>query len=350
MQFKTFTLSTLLLALPEAAFATQGVAQYRKALEISGKNSFSLDFQPQYFQPQYFADPVEGKSLAKRETCVGGSTPCWEGCCESFHLCYWCCAFSVEVLTTVPGRAGTVCGKYGGVKGCCPVGKTCNGVDGCPDPSYVYCTTYCCKPGTTCSGLDKNGEGLCRSTDECDAGYSLCTEFEGCCPNGVRCVPPKNCAVSCSADDPKCGSGCCEKGYYCNKDGMCSKYSTTLEGPPTTYTRTILPKIVSSSETLVDTTTTPDSTTTTSTTDSTTTTSTTTIDSTTKSSTTSTHPPFRSSSSSASDYTTPAQVITTSRITVSPQTSPHATGAAPTMGAMLGGLGMAAGILGVFAM
>jgi len=341
MQFKTFTLSALLLALPETVFATPEGVPYVKALEVSG-NSVSLNFQS-----QDLAESVEGKSLAKRQTCLGGSTPCYEGCCELFHLCYCCCAFSVEVLTTVPGRAGTVCGIWGGEKGCCPVGKTCNGVNGCTNPSDVYCTTYCCPSGSTC-GPSKTCKKEIDGDRQCDAGYSLCAEFDGCCPNGVRCILPKNCAIPCAADDPKCGNGCCEKGFYCTKDEKCARLNkyTSLEGPTITrpiYTRTIPSKTDYPTETLVDTTTTPDSTT-----DSTTdleTDSTPTETESSPTSPTSTYLPSISSSS------TTQRLITTPRQTVTTPTLPPGTGAAPTMGAMLGGgLGMAAGILGVFAM
>lgn len=312
MQFKTFTLSALLLALPEAVFAANGV-QYVQALGMSRKDSF-LDMQP-----QFFADHVKGGSLAKRQSCPGAIV-CYDGCCD----------------------IGYVCGIYGGQKGCCPVGKTCNRVGGCQNPSDVYCTTYCCPSGTTC-GVDSNGDKAClREDSRCDAGYTLCKEFDGCCPNGVRCILPKNCAIPCAADDPVCGNGCCEKGFYCTKDEKCAKLNqyTSLEGPTTTtllYTRTIAPK---TSSTPVDTTTTPDPTT-----DSTTGSTTDSTPTDTEPSSTATYPP----SSSTNYY--PTSRTTTRRQTVTTQTLPPATGAgaAPTMGAMLGGgLGMAAGILGVF--
>ena len=252
--------------------------------------------------------------------------------------------FSVEVLTTVPGRAGTVCGIYGGQKGCCPVGKTCDRVGGCQKSSDVDCKTFCCPSGSTCGPNETCKMGT-DGDSQCEAGYSLCKEFDGCCPNGVRCVLPKNCAIPCAADDPKCGSGCCEKGYYCTTDEKCAKVDqyTSLNVLTTTqpiYTRTIPSKTDYPSETFVYTTATPDSKT-----DSTTDLET---DLETESSPTSTYPPLVSSSSSG--HTTAPRISITPQQTVTPQIPPPKTNAAPTMGAMLGGLGMAAGVFGVFAM
>ena len=229
--------------------------------------------------------------------------------------------FSVKVLTTVPGKVGTVCGIYDGEVGCCPIGKTC--VSECKDFYNVDCTTYCCFKGTTC-GPNKTCQKETDGDRQCDAGYSLCADFDGCCPNGVRCIPPKNCDIRCTADDPICGKGCCPKGFYCTKDEKCARLNryTSLVGPTTTqqiYTRTIPPETDYPRETLVYTVTIFDST------------------------PTSTYlPPI--SSSSTTQITTPQQPVTI-------PTPPPGTGAAPTMGAMLGGgLGMAAGILGAFAM
>ena len=196
--------------------------------------------------------------------------------------------FSVKVLTTVPGKVGTVCGIYDGEVGCCPIEKTC--ITSCKAFYNVDCTTHCCFKGTTC-GPNKTCKKETDGDRRCDAGYSLCKEFDGCCPNGVRCILPSNCAIPCAADNPICGKGCCEKGYYCTKDEKCARLNryTSLEGP----TATIPPQ---------------------------------------------------------SGETTKLQYHTyTDWQTLTTQTPPPESGAAPAMGAMLDGLGMAAGVLGVFA-
>jgi len=233
--------------------------------------------------------------------------------------------FSVKVLTTVPGKVGTYCDISDGEAGCCRIGKIC--VSECRDFYNVNCKTYCCLKGTTCGP----NETCKRETDgdpRCDAGYSLCAEFYGCCPNGVRCILPRYCAIPCATDHPKCGNGCCEKGYYCTEDQMCARLNryTSLVG--LTTTRQIYTDYPT--KTLVYTVTIFDSTPTE-----------------TKPSSKSIYVPPISSSSSSGD-TTKLQTHTYTPWQLPAPTA--VSGAAPAMCAMLDGLGMAAGILGVFAM
>ncbi|KAF8445496.1 hypothetical protein BGX38DRAFT_671988 [Terfezia claveryi] len=244
--------------------------------------------------------------------------------------------FVIGVLTVVPGKIGTVCGIYGGEQGCCPVGKNCNSVSGCQNSDDVYCETYCCAAGTTCA-VDSTGEGTCSKggTDDndsqCDVGYSACTQFDGCCPTGTKCVLPKNCDIPCGSDDTICGTGCCQKGTYCTSEGTCAKddtgsFTTLVLTTKTTDTieSTRLPPVDYSSET-------PTGYIPTETTDS--------------SAPTGGSPDSSDSTSTTSTPTVPT--ITSPRTITTPATA----NAAPTMGAVLGGgLGMAAGIFGALAL
>jgi len=253
--------------------------------------------------------------------------------------------FEIKVLTAVPGKLGTVCGIYGGEKGCCPIGENCSGVSGCQNSDDVPCTDYCCPSGTSCA-KDNTGAGTCStgSTDDtgntdnsqCDAGYSACTQFDGCCPTGTQCVLPKNCDIPCASDDPICGTGCCKKGTYCTSKGTCAKdedsFTTLVQTTRIITTQTTeLPTEEPTEELTTDLPTeTPTDYPSTETTD-------------TSSSPTDILP---NDSDSTSISTTPRVPTTTAtRRTIA------TVNAAPTMGAMLGGgLGMAAGVLGVLAM
>ena len=241
--------------------------------------------------------------------------------------------FEIEVLTAVPGNIGTVCGIYGGEKGCCPVGKNCNSVSGCQNSDDVSCGSFCCPSGTTCdstggtcnkSGTDDSGNNG-NSGSQCDPGYSACTLFDGCCPTGAKCVLPKNCGVPCTSDDTLCGNGCCQKGTYCTSDETCAKDNTDSFTTLVQTTRII----------------------TTQTTELTTDYPTATLDSSTTdlSSPTNFFPNGNSDSTSRSTSTTTTVPTTVTRRTIA------TVNAAPTMGAILGGgLGMAAGVLGALAM
>ena len=96
-------------------------------------------------------------------------------------------------------------------------------------PSEVDCFSYCCPSGTTCS-MDTQGDPGCTydtggsGTDIliCGVdGYVPCTNMDGCCPIGVKCIPPTFCNIPCGADDPICGDGCCPKGLVCLLDNTC---------------------------------------------------------------------------------------------------------------------------------
>lgn len=307
---KTFFTSAILLAFSKAVFAAENDGEpvrYVKAnqLEVTKRNVFGL-----MFEPHYVAMPLNAHadSLIKRQSCAIGSTKCYEGCC----------------------KIGTVCGIYGGEKGCCQIGKRCGSVSGCSDPTEVFCTDYCCPAGSTCAKDPVTGKSGCNTgnTDTgngCDAGYSPCTLFKGCCPTGTQCMLPKNCNIPCTAADPVCGDGCCQKGSICTPDLTCAKddsnnFTTLKPSTSVVVTRTLpAPSTVVTEPEVTETTTTDDflggypTTTTT---------------------------PARSSTTSTTSTTTTRRTI----IQVSTQN------AAPTMGAVFaGGLGMAAGVLGALA-
>ncbi|KAF8417019.1 hypothetical protein EV426DRAFT_578385 [Tirmania nivea] len=307
MQIKSSLPSILLLTLPGMVFAAPEDAvpvRYVKAsvLGISKRNPFALNVEP-----QYMAMPLSMNSLVRRQSSCGlGATECYDGCCD----------------------IGTVCGIYGGEKGCCPLGKNCNRVSGCQNSDDVPCKDFCCPSGTTCA-TDSNGDPTCsEGTDntgsQCDAGYSACTLFEGCCPTGSECVLPKNCNILCDSDDSVCGDGCCQKGEYCNSDGTCAKGSSPTVRTTTKFT--MVPTNTEEPTTYFPTATPIDS------------------PSTDSSSVTD---DFLNGSDSTSTSTTTTVTTTASRRTIETITA----NAAPTMGAMLGGgLGMAAGVLGALAM
>ena len=133
------------------------------------------------------------------------------------------------------GKSGSVCGVYGGKKGCCPIGKSCNFVGGCEDEDYLPCIDidHCCPPSYTCTV-----DGCTLGGGVCDAGFSPCeNSSNGCCPTGSRCILPSSCDVACKPSDPVCGTGCCFEGYVCGDNLKCKRDGsdvTSLEPPQTT--------------------------------------------------------------------------------------------------------------------
>ena len=50
----------------------------------------------------------------------------------------------------------------------------------------------------------------------CPNNYSPCDDSDSCCPAGVKCLPDKKCDATCSANDVRCGTGCCKDGFTCD--------------------------------------------------------------------------------------------------------------------------------------
>lgn len=314
MLFKPIFKSAILLVFSKAVFAAEDDGEpirYVKANEVSvsKRDVFGL-----MFEPHFVAMPINARaeSLVKRQSCDLGQSKCYEGCCD----------------------IGYVCGIYGGKKGCCPIGKNCNSVLGCTNPDDVYCTDYCCPAGSICAKDSVTGKSGCSTGNTgngCDAGYSPCTIFKGCCPTGTQCMLPKNCNIPCASDDPRCGDGCCQKGSACTPDLTCTKDSSNNFTTLKPSTSVVVTRTLPATSTVVDE---PQVTETTTTDDflggyRTTTTTTT------------------STTTPAGSSTTSTTATTSARRTIFTVTTQNA---APTMGAMLGGgLGMAAGVLGVLA-
>ena len=217
--------------------------------------------------------------------------------------------------------------QIGGDIGCCEIGKVCDTII-CRD-TQTTCGDYCCDAGDPC--VTSNGEQVCSSsttdttTNVCSMeGYVPCPGLDICCPIGVTCIPPTSCDVQCGPNDLLCDAGgCCPQGQVCLPDNTCGQgRSGTLSPLRPSNTPTSTPRNtpidtpnlsssaprVTTKRTTVDTTTTED------------------ITPATPTSTTDSYTPPRIS-----------VLITT--------VSPNNAASFPTMGALLGGLGIAAGYL-----
>ncbi|KAI5810144.1 hypothetical protein DFH27DRAFT_177738 [Peziza echinospora] len=242
MQINSF-FSTVVLVLPALASAQRLLLS--SPLGFTKRDPIALQMQPIYkalkpMDPAVAARDILGTLERRQGLCPTGTFQC-----TSYDMCCY---------------TDTICGVYGGEKGCCPVGKSCSGVSACPIDT-LDCLTYCCAKGNTC-GKDATGKGVCNvgtgggtGEGQCtQTGYVPCTNMSGCCPSGAKCVPPNSCDIPCSASDPPCGSGCCPKGQKCTSNLTCAvdtgsgvssilttkaSTSTLLRSVTSTSTRTV---------------------------------------------------------------------------------------------------------------
>jgi len=234
------------------------------------------------------------------------------------------CSSGFFACTDFPGSCcdtGTYCVQIGATVGCCDIGQTCDSLI-CND-TQTTCGSYCCDSGDPCT--TRNGEQICTSQTSCTLdGYVMCPNLNICCPEGVDCIPPNSCNIPCTPDDPPCGSGCCTQGQVCQSDDICGPGTSgtfTPLGPSNTGTPSGTPTGTPTG--------TPDSSAPLVTTKRTTTTE----------DTTSATPTGESTSDSYPNTTPRISLPRTQTVT------PNNAASIPTMGALLGGLGIAAGYL-----
>ena len=117
------------------------------------------------------------------------------------------------------GKDGTYCTMIGAEVGCCAIGKICDSL--CLE-GETACGSVCCPKGQDCSTdevcVTGSGSGeVCGG----QAGFAQCSNMDGCCPEGVKCLPPDSCDIQCTASDPVCGTSCCLGGSVCVNDSTC---------------------------------------------------------------------------------------------------------------------------------
>jgi hypothetical protein len=186
-------------------------------------------------------------------TCNRRSLRCGGGCGDGKLCCDGACA--------VPGPDTCCakpedCGPAGGCLTCNPEtgrcipkpdGRECAGCKRCKDGACtepdadLTCSGVCCADDEVCVGEIEGFFGTCCAVgkacaDECCAAGTVCTQEDGCCPEGRECGPgsgagfphteccdaDERCVVdACCPAERACGDECCPDNHRCRRGGGC---------------------------------------------------------------------------------------------------------------------------------